>query len=78
MQGRAARRLAQLAASLEPERAPYYVRRPVPPGLERTFPAEGWYWVPHGHNVAVYLGASYELAYLALHEQIMSVSNGSG
>jgi hypothetical protein len=57
-QGRAARRLAVLASLLEPERAPFYVRRPVPPGLQSSFPADGWYWVPHNHHVAVFAGAS--------------------
>lgn len=67
MSGRATRRLATLAKPLKPERAPYYVRRPVPPGLERQFPADGWYWVPAGHHVAVFLGGSFELAAHELH-----------
>jgi hypothetical protein len=58
----AARRLAALAAPLKPEQAPFYMRPPVPPGLETTYPAPGWYWRPHGHPVAVYLGYSFELA----------------
>lgn len=66
----AARRLAELAAPLRPERAPWYVRLPIPPGLEETFPAPGWYWVPPGHPVAVYLGASFELAAVQLHKMI--------
>lgn len=65
--GRAARRLSALAEALQPERSPYYVRLPVSPGLEHTFPAAGWYWVPNGHPVAVYLGASFELAAVELH-----------
>lgn len=60
-------RLAELSRPLKPEKAPYYVRRPVPPGLERQFPADGWYWVPSGHHVAVYLAASFELAAHELH-----------
>ncbi len=65
-----ARRLATLAAPLRPERAPWYVRLPVSPGLEETFPAPGWYWIPHDHPVAVYLGATFELAAVSLHRQI--------
>jgi hypothetical protein len=61
--GRGSQRLARLAAPLRPEREPYYVRHPVPPGLERQFPADGWYWVPKGHVVAVYLAQSEHLAY---------------
>lgn len=67
-QGRAARRLAGLAAPLHPERAPYYVRTPVPPGLEDAFPAPGWYWVPRHHHVAVYLAASFDGAAVQLHK----------
>lgn len=66
-QGRAARRLAALAGPLKPERPPYYVRLPVPPGLEKAFPAAGWYWVPNGHHTAVFLGASFEAAVVELH-----------
>lgn len=65
--GRATRRLETFAAPLRPERAPFYVRLPVPPGLERTYPAEGWYWVPAQHTFAVFLGASEITAALALH-----------
>jgi hypothetical protein len=70
MRGRAARRLEQVARPLEPDRPPYYVRLPVPPGLERTFPAEGWYWRPAGHPVAVFLGANELTAAIALHGMI--------
>lgn len=70
MQGTATRRLKRLAALLEPQVAPYYVRRPLPPGLRRSFPAEGWYWVPQGHHVAVFLGASEIDAAVTLHELI--------
>lgn len=66
--GRAARRLAELAAPLKPGRAPFYVRPPVPPGLELAFPAPGWYWVPPGHAVAVYLAYSYAGAVVRLHQ----------
>ena len=71
-QGRAARRLAELAAPLRPERAPYYVRLPVPPGLEQSFPAAGWYWVPAGHHFAVFLAASFEGAAVILHNLIIA------
>lgn len=60
--GRASTRLGTLAKPLKPERTPWYVRWPVSPGLERSFPAEGWYWIPAGHPVAVYLAASFESA----------------
>jgi hypothetical protein len=66
-QGRAARRLTDLAAPLVPERGPFYVRLPVSPGLEATYQAPGWYWVPPQHHVAVYLGASFETAAVHLY-----------
>lgn len=68
MPGRAARRLANLAGPLEPERDPYYVQMPVSPGLERHFPAAGWYWIPQGHQTAVFLGASFDVAAVQLHQ----------
>jgi hypothetical protein len=67
MQGRAERRLTALAAPLQPERPPYYVRLP-PPGLRATFPAPGWYWCPHGHPIAVYLGCSFDRAAFVLYQ----------
>lgn len=70
MQGRASRRLALLAEPLKPARAPFYVRLPVSPGLERTYPAAGWYWVPTGHSFAIYLGASFEVAAAELRDQL--------
>lgn len=69
-QGRAARRLQALAAPLKPARDPYYVRLPVAPGLESAFPAAGWYWVPAGHQFAVYLAASFETAAVQLHQDL--------
>jgi hypothetical protein len=66
-QGRASRRLAVLAAPLAPEREPFYVRLPVAPGLETTYQAAGWYWVPRQHHTAVYLGGGFETAALALY-----------
>ncbi len=71
MPGRAQRRLEQLASPLEPARKPFYVRLPVPPGLERTFPAEGWYWVPHEHHTAVYLAATFHRAAIELDKQLV-------
>lgn len=62
LEGRSSRRLAQLAAPLHPVHAPWYVRHPVAAGLEHQFPADGWYWIPEGLVLGVYLGASYELA----------------
>lgn len=54
-------RLAVLAAPLKPDRAPWYVwRNDVAPTLRRHFPADGWYWVPQGHGIAIYLAATYE------------------
>jgi hypothetical protein len=46
------------------------VRRPIPPALERAFPAEGWYWVPAEHHVAVFLAASFEAAAATLRETL--------
>lgn len=66
--GRAARRLELLAQPLKPTRPPFYVRLPVGPGLEKTYPAPGWYWVPTGHPFAVFLGASEVSAAIALNE----------
>lgn len=70
MPGRATQRLAALGAPLRPERAPWYVRHPVPPGLERSFPADGWFWIPRGHHVAIFLGASFEIAAHELHTMV--------
>lgn len=63
----AERRLGELAARLKPDQAPFYIRPPVAPGLEGTYPAPGWYWRPHGHPVAVYLGYNFEIAAVTLH-----------
>lgn len=68
--GKASRRLAALAAPLKPEKPPWYVRRPVSPGLERSFPADGWYWIPPHGRVAVFLAASFELAAHELHTML--------
>jgi hypothetical protein len=54
-------RLEQLAAPLRPVKAPWYVRHPVGAGLESQFPASGWYWIPAGHQVAVFLASGYDL-----------------
>jgi hypothetical protein len=48
-------RLAQIAAPLKPVKSPWFQRR-APVGLEGTFPADGWYWIPNGHATAVFLG----------------------
>lgn len=63
--GHAAHRLARLAKPLRPAVDPYYMRLP-PPGLEREFPAAGWYWKPAGHDHVVFLGASEINAAIAL------------
>lgn len=75
MPGDRARRLGALAGQLGVERPPFYVRRPVPPALRRTFPAEGWYWVPRGHHTAIYLGASEVEASIELTSQIIDQEN---
>jgi len=67
--GRATRRLGTLAELVGGKR-PFYVRRPIPPGQQTEFPAEGWYWVPPGHHVAVYLGGSEIDATIALYRLI--------
>jgi hypothetical protein len=67
----ATQRLEALARPLRPERAPYFMRmkdRPVT--LRRVFPAEGWYWRPRGHPVAVFLGRNYDEARDELIEQL--------
>ncbi len=74
MPGKASKRLETLAAPLKPERAPWYVRRPVSPGLERSFPADGWYWIPAGHPVAVFLGGSFEIAAHELYQLLEQAS----
>lgn len=64
-------KLIALARALEPERAPYYLAaesRPVT--LRRELPATGWYWVPHGHPVAVFLGRNYDEARDELVDQL--------
>jgi hypothetical protein len=47
-------RLANIAAPLKPTKAPWF-QRGAPIGLEGQFPADGWYWIPAGHAVAVFL-----------------------
>ncbi len=74
--GRASNRLAALAKPLKAEQEPWYVRHPVAPGLERSFPAEGWYWIPAGLPAAVYLGASFEIAAHELRAQIDQAIDG--
>lgn len=74
--GRATRRLAQLA-DVAGGTHPWYVRRPIPPGQQAFFPAEGWYWVPPGHDVAVYLGGSEIDATIALHRLITDDQQGA-
>ena len=78
--GKKTQRLERLARLLEPERMPYYVRRAgLPPGLARSFPADGWYWVPRGHHTAVYLAAGYEDAIVTLHrmiDELLDEANG--
>lgn len=70
-QGRATRRLRELAQLLEPEVHPYYVRRAeLSPPLRRHFPADGWYWVPHQHHVAVFAGATEIDVAVMLHRMI--------
>jgi hypothetical protein len=55
--------LGELAAPLEPVKAPYYVRRgELSVTLHRFFPADGWYWVPAGANVASWLAATFDEA----------------
>lgn len=59
------RRLGDLAADLRPrpERLPYYLTTPTGSASE---PAPGWYMVPAGAAVPVYLGANVFAAYAQL------------
>lgn len=41
-------RLSRLSRLLKAERDPFYVTFPLPPGLRREYPCEGWYWKPAG------------------------------
>lgn len=64
-------RLARLAQLLHAERPPYYVRRAeLPLSLWSSFPADGWYWIPNGHNIAVYLAGAYDAAVIKLQRMI--------
>lgn len=64
-------RLAQVAKPLKPAKCPWYVRAAtLSPGLEATFPADGWYWVPAGFATAVYLARSSTLAEHILRRQL--------
>lgn len=58
---RGARRLAAIAAELEPERAPWWVSQPG-----GATPAQGWYWIPHGATHPVLLGHNHITAEVAL------------
>lgn len=76
MDGRATLRLRRLAAQVGAKRSPYYVRHSdLSPVLEDAFPADGWYWVPPGHDFAVYLGANELRAAIRLHQMIRDQEN---
>ncbi len=64
------KRLARLAKLLNAERNPYYVRHPIPPGLRRNFPTEGWYWVPAGAVLAQFLARDVFDAYHRLMSEL--------
>lgn len=71
MHGRATTRLRRLAAQVGAKRPPYYVRKSdIPPTLEDSFPVDGWYWVPPGHDFAVFLAANELRAAIRLHTMI--------
>lgn len=54
-------KLRELAAPLKPAKAPFYVRE-RPPTLAKTYPADGWYWIPQGHSFPIWLAKSYDEA----------------
>ncbi|MFL5910777.1 MAG: hypothetical protein ACJ768_09455 [Gaiellaceae bacterium] len=59
----AKQRLTALARQLRPEQPPFFERAELRPiTLRRVYPATGWYWRPHGHPVAVFLGRNYDEA----------------
>lgn len=58
---RGGRRLAAIAAELEPERAPWWVSQP-----HGATPAQGWWWRPRGSTVPVFLGHNHVRAEVAL------------
>jgi hypothetical protein len=43
------------------------MRPPVAPGLEDTYPAAGWYWIPAGQITAVFLASNEPYATVVLH-----------
>ena len=55
------RRLGELAAALEPARAPFYVSQP-----DRRTPSPGWWWIPSGLARPVYLGHNHIVAEVEL------------
>lgn len=56
-------KLEEIARLIGAERSPYYVRaNDLPVTLRRNFPADGWYWVPPHHHVAVFLARVYDEA----------------
>lgn len=61
---RDARLLAELAASLEPERAPFYV------SSSPTGHPDGWYWKPRGSENSQWLGRNVFWAEKALLERL--------
>jgi len=64
-------KLAALAAPLAAARAPFYVRRrDLTLGLQRHFPADGWYWTPAGSPVAVWLAQTFDEAAYILRRQV--------
>jgi hypothetical protein len=56
-------KLEEIARLVGAEKEPYYVRvNELPLTLRPSFPADGWYWVPPHHHVAVFLARVYDEA----------------
>ena len=58
-----ARRLWKLAGELEPVRLPWYESQPR---WNSPTPSPGWWWIPKGHELPVYLGHNHVVAEVQL------------
>jgi hypothetical protein len=69
------RRLAKVAAPLEPVRPPWFVRQPA---FRSRTPSMGWWWIPAGHEHPVFLGHNHIIAEVQLLGLIESLEKPVG
>jgi hypothetical protein len=59
-------RLGQIAAELEPMRAPWFVGSQ----FDKQTPSMGWWWIPHGAQHPAFLGHNHIVAEVELRQLI--------